>query len=98
MLRVLLSRVKHAAYLSQQRMSGAQARKEKLFNLTQTGRGKMSPEQLKLVQNWQEEYDRLEQGLEQVDAVLHGLDADANDDMRSQSFLSEASSVFRFQL
>lgn len=97
MLRILHKRVETAASLSHEKMSGALARRERLFNLTNATRRRMNPEQIQLLLSWQEECDLLEQSLEHVDSVLHGYDTELSEDV-GQSFMSEpSSSTFRFQ-
>lgn len=93
---VLLKRLDKAANISHKQMNVAQARKERLSNLTRAGGSRVSPEQL--IESWQEEYKLLEQSMDHVDSVLHGYDAELNENV-GQSFISElSSSTFRFQM
>ena len=98
MLNVLLRRVEHAASLSQQRIRETEDRKQRLMSLMSTCQRRLKPEQVQLIQTWQEEFALLEQGLEKVDSVLHGFDAELHEDSVVQSFISEpSSSIFHHQ-
>lgn len=90
--KLLLSRIEHALSLSKQQMRDNEDRKERLMNLMNTGQRRMKPEQVQLIQTWQEEFALLEQGLEKVDSVLHGYTEDLQEDIVMQSFISEPSS------
>jgi hypothetical protein len=90
-MHLLLNRVDTAAKEVHYQLSLARARHTRLLTLTSGSRKRLNNEQARLIQHWREETSIWEQGLEDIDNILHGQHPDLNELHPGQSFVSDAS-------